>query len=226
MIDPDVPLSPTDPVGVRDQAATPSSRWVYVVDDDSMVRRSLSFALSTAGFQVRAFVCGQDFLEEAHALVPGCVLLDVRMPGLDGIALLDALGDQSRRFAVVTMTGHGDVDTAVKAMKRGARDFLEKPFTDAALLASLDALFLRLPALVQADAERRQAVEMIARLTPREHDLLRGLVAGLSNKAVASRLEVSVRTVEMHRGSLMGRLAVKSVADAVRIAMLADVEPL
>jgi two-component system response regulator FixJ len=147
-----------------------------------MIRRSLSFALKTAGFDVRAFVSGRDFLDEVDMLAAGCVLLDMRMPEMDGIAVLDELGERVRRFPVVIVTGHGDVDTAVKAMKRGSTDFLEKPFSDAALLEVLDAVFLTLPALAQSDAERMQAAARVAALTPRELGVLQGLVAGMSNK--------------------------------------------
>jgi two-component system response regulator FixJ len=203
-----------------------SRNHVYVVDDDQMVRRSLSFALNVAGFEVRAFASGRDFLDELDLLASGCVLLDLRMPGIDGIGVLDALGDRLGRFPVVVITAHGDVESAVKAMKRGSTDFLEKPFTDAVLLEVLNTLFLTLPARAEADAERAQAAARVAVLTPRERDLLQGLVAGLSNKGVANRLGVSVRTVEMHRSNLMERLGAGSLAEVVRLAILAGVEPL
>lgn len=197
-------------------------RCVYVIDDDSMVRRSLSFALTTAGFEVRAFLCGQDFLTEAETLAPGCVLLDVRMPGISGLDVLDALADRVHRFAVLIMTGHGDVDTAVTAMKRGARDFLEKPFTDQALLDILDTLFVALPGQIDAHAARSDAIARIASLSPRERDVLDGLVAGLPNKLIAYQLDISVRTVEMHRQRLMERLGVKTLGDALKLAVLAS----
>lgn len=203
--------------------STPGSR-VYIVDDDSMVRRSLSFSLRTLGYQTRAFATGADFLNEADLLAPGCVLLDIRMPHVDGLAVLEALGAQVQRFAVVAMTGHGDVDTAVRAMKRGARDFLEKPFSDDLLAEILGALLCELPIQAEAEAKRKEATARIALLSPREHDVLRGLVAGQSNKAVAHRLGIGIRTVEMHRGKLMSRLGVKSLAEAVRIAVAAAVE--
>lgn len=197
------------------------SRNVYVVDDDISVRRSVSFALATAGFAVRAFGTGRDFLDAADALAPGCVLLDLRMPDLGGFAVLRELGERRRRFPVVTITGYGDIETAVNAMKLGSRDFLEKPFSDAALLSVLDSVFASLPREVEAEGERLRAEGLVAGLTPRERELLEGLVAGLSNKGVANKLGVSVRTVEMHRGNLMDRLGVKSLADVVRIALLA-----
>lgn len=197
------------------------SRNVYIVDDDTSVRRSVSFALTTAGFSVRAFASGQDFLDAADTLAPGCVLLDLRMPDLGGLAVLRELGKRQRRFPVVTITGYGDVETAVSAMKLGSRDFLEKPFSDAALLSVLDAVFVSLPRELEAEGERSRAEALVAGLTSRERELLDGLVAGLSNKGVANKLGVSVRTVEMHRGNLMDRLGVKSLADVVRIALMA-----
>lgn len=119
---------------------------VYIIDDDRMVRRALSFALKASGFEARAFVSGRGFLDEIDLLDSGCVLLDLRMPGMDGIAVLDELGDRVRRFPVVMITGHGDLDIAVKAVKLGASDFLEKPFTEARLLEILETLFQTIPA--------------------------------------------------------------------------------
>ncbi|MEO5938346.1 MAG: response regulator [Sphingomonas sp.] len=211
-----------DPIREVPSVQPSLAKYVYIVDDDSMVRRSLSFALTTAGFEVRAFACGQDFLDEVTVLRPGCVLLDVRMPQTDGIQVLDALASQVDQFDVLIMTAHGDVDTAVKAMKRGARDFLEKPFTDQLLLDVLNGLFLALPTRVEAHEERSDAVLRVSRLTSREREVLDGLVAGLPNKLIAYRLGISIRTVEMHRGRLMERLGVKSLVDALKIAVLAS----
>lgn len=220
MADDPIEIRPRDPLADA-PGGQPGQRLVYIVDDDSSLRRSLTFALTTAGYEVRAFASGRDFLEEVDALDPGCVLLDLRMPDLGGFAVLDELGKRSRRFPVVTITGHGDVETAVRAMKHGSRDFLEKPFSDSALLGALESVFATLPAEIEADSERLRATRLVARLTPRERELLEGLVAGFSNKGVANQLGLSVRTVEMHRGNLMDRLGVKSLADVVRIALLA-----
>jgi two-component system response regulator FixJ len=209
------------PNDAAQDVASGTSRNVYIVDDDASVRRSVSFALTTAGFAVRAFAMGRDFLDAADTLAPGCVLLDLRMPDLGGFAVLRELGERRRRFPVVTITGYGDIETAVNAMKLGSRDFLEKPFSDAALLSVLDTVFASLPRELETEGERLRAEGLVAGLTPRERELLQGLVAGLSNKGVANKLGVSVRTIEMHRGNLMDRLGVKSLADAVRIALLA-----
>lgn len=219
-----VPTEPPTTSHAESNSLPPNQ--VYIVDDDSMVRRSLTFSLTTSGFGTRAFSSGRDFLDEADLLAPGCVLLDIRMPGMDGLAVLDALGARVQRFAIVAMTGHGDVDTAVQAMKRGARDFLEKPFTDAALTDILTTLVRALPRDVDADAARNDAVARLADLTPREHDILRGLLAGQPNKVLAHNLGISIRTVEMHRGTMMKRMGVKSVGEAVRIAIAASIEPI
>lgn len=204
------------------KASTPSAR-VYIVDDDSMVRRSLSFSLSASEYSVRAFASGRDFLDEVDNLPSGCVLLDIRMPDIDGLAVLDDLEKRIHRLAVVAMTGHGDIDTAVQAMKRGAKDFLEKPFNDAILIQTLNSLFEILPAHAEDAYVRKVAIARVERLTLRERDVLHGLVAGLSNKALARDLGIGVRTVEMHRLNLMGRMGTKSVAEVVRLAALAGV---
>ena len=224
MVDPG-PVASTEPLLAP--ISLPASRppdQVYIVDDDSMVRRSLSFLLSTSGFGTRAFASGRDFLDEVDMLATGCVLLDIRMPGLDGLAVLEELGTRVQRFAVVAMTGHGDVDIAVRAMKRGARDFLEKPFTDAVLIETLTTLVRVLPRQIGAHAGSKDAAARVALLTPREQEVLHGLLAGLPNKVMADKLGISVRTVEMHRGNLMERMGVKSLAEAVRIAIAASEE--
>ncbi|TPG14585.1 response regulator transcription factor [Sphingomonas oligophenolica] len=199
----------------------PSTRVVYIVDDDSMVRRSLSFSLATAGFATRAFASGRDFLDAVDSLGSGCVLLDIRMPDIDGIAVLDQLATRAQRFAVVAMTGHGDVHTAVSAMKRGAQDFIEKPFSNKALVDVLTTLFQALPAQADADAEHRDAIDRVTKLTSRERDVLRGMVAGQSSKTLAHELGIGIRTVEMHRTHLMATMGARSLADVVRIALTA-----
>jgi two-component system response regulator FixJ len=224
-------IPPDSPPSAGPSGATPSPesdrrRQVYVVDDESAIRRSLSFSLTTAGFEVRTFGSGRDFLGEVDALAPGCVLLDLRMADFCGFTVLEKLGERQRLFPVVAMTGFGDVQTAVEAMKRGARDFLEKPFPDELLLEALEALFSTLRGEVEAGVQQIRAAGLVAGLTPRERELLQGLLAGLSNKGVANLLGVSVRTIEMHRGNLMARLGVKSLADAVRIALAAGLKPL
>lgn len=198
-----------------------AARRIYIVDDDSIVRRSLFFTLSTAGFEVRPFLSGDDLLDEIGGLQPGCILLDLRMPQKDGLEVLTELGERTRRFPVVVITGHGEVDVAVKMMKLGAADFLEKPFSEAALLAVLEPLFAVLPAKIEAEAERVRAEALVSGLTPRQRDVLQGLVSGLSNKGAAAQLKISDRTVEIHRANVMKHLGASSVSEAVRLGLLA-----
>lgn len=197
------------------------TRQVYVVDDDSMVRSSTAYFLAASGLGARMFRSGQEFLDALPGLDPGCVLLDVRLPGIDGLQVLEAMHDRLAQFPVIVMTGHGDVATAVRAMKLGASDFHEKPFDEAALLDTLARLFAMLDKQVEADDHQAAAQARLALLTRREVDVLRGLAAGLPNKVLAYELGLSVRTVEMHRANMMTRLGVRSLPEALRLAYLA-----
>jgi two-component system response regulator FixJ len=198
-----------------------TDKQVYVVDDDEAIRRSLSFMLKTSGHKVELFTCGEEFLKAAPKLAPGCVLLDIRMPGMDGLEVQAAMAERGLTFPVVVMTGHGDIAIAVRAMKAGAIDFLEKPFEKAAMLGAIEQGFSKLGA---SDLRRLRAEEAATRLevlTPRERDVLRGLVEGLPNKSIAYDLGISPRTVEIHRANLMSKLDVKSLSEALRIAFAA-----
>ena len=175
------------------------------------------------GIRAVIFDTGTAFLAVADGLEPGCVLLDVRMPGADGFEVLTGIAARGAALPTVVMTGHGDVLTAVRAMKLGAADFLEKPFTEDMVVAVLDRLFANLDADVAQDISRHAAAEKIARLTEREAEVLHGLIAGHSNKVLAYDLGISVRTIEMHRASLMDRLDVRTFAEALRIAFEAGV---
>ena len=194
---------------------------VYLVDDDDAIRRSASFMLKTSGFIVAAFASGTDFLKAAHGLGIGCVLLDVRMPDIDGLAVQAELKARGIVWPVIVMTGHGDVSVAVAAMKAGAVDFLEKPFEKAELLAALEDGFARLHQNGHRAERAAVAVIRLEALTPRERDVLRGLVNGLPNKTIAYDLAISPRTVEIHRAHLMTKLEVRSLAAALRIAFAA-----
>lgn len=200
---------------------------VYVIDDESDVRRSLGFFLKTAGFMPRPYLSGEDFLTDAPDLAPGCVLLDVRMPDINGLDVIERLGNRISHLPVIVMTGHGDISTAVTAMKLGAIDFLEKPFEDEALVAALGRGFDMLARDTQAEEERRGAERRIAALTPRERDVLRLLGDGKSNKEVAIALDLSVRTVEMHRATMFDRLGVRTLPEALKLAFRAraDLDP-
>lgn len=167
-----------------------------------------------------------DFLDEAPRLDPGCVLVDIRMPDLDGLSFLEHFPQElSARFPIIMITAHGDLQSAVRAMKLGARDFLEKPFEEAALLGLLDSLSDGLETALSLDLARKHARERIERLTPREADLLRAMLQGETTKQAAYALGISVRTAEMHRGNLLDRLGVRSMAEAIRIAVQAGWVP-
>ena len=197
---------------------------IYVVDDDEAIRRSLSFLLKTSGYAVRLFEGGTAFLKEAAGLEPGCVLLDVRMPDIDGLEVQRELRARGVMLPVVIMTGHGDIDMAVAAMKAGASDFIEKPFEKAALLGCVEAARRVAVAERGAGARAEDARARLNVLTDRERDVLDGLVEGLPNKTIAFDLGISPRTVEIHRANLMQKLEVKSLAEALRIAFHAGLE--
>ncbi|QGP79196.1 response regulator FixJ [Sphingobium sp. CAP-1] len=195
---------------------------LYVVDDDEAIRRSLSFLLRTSGFAVTLFDGGLPFLKAAADLPQGCVLLDVRMPDMDGLEVQRELRARGVMLPVVIMTGHGDVDMAVAAMKAGASDFIEKPFDKHSLLACIEAARRQSVAARGASARAQEAQARLNVLTDRERDVLGGLVEGLPNKTIAYDLGISPRTVEIHRANLMQKLEVKSLAEALRIAFHAD----
>jgi two-component system response regulator FixJ len=201
-----------------------SDRIVYVVDDESEVRRSLGFFLKAADYLPRPYLNGEDFLADARDLAPGCVLLDLRMSELDGLAVIERLGDRLRRLPVILMTGHGDIGTAVRAMKLGAVDFLEKPFEEPVLIEALERAFAMLSRDVREDRDRREAERLIETLSPRERDVLTLLSDGKSNKEVAIALDLSVRTVEMHRATMFDRLGVRTLPEALRLAFRAGMD--
>jgi two-component system, LuxR family, response regulator FixJ len=192
-------------------------RPVYVIDDDHMFRKSLVFYLSTQGYAPRPFSGGVEFLAEAHSLPPGCVVLDLRMPHMDGLQVLRDMADLLEQLPVVFMTGHGEIATAVAAMREGAFDFLEKPCEEDQLLEAISGAFAQLDQDRTVSEERRRARERVGSLTIRERDVLYGLARGQSNKIIAEVLGLSVRTVEMHRASMMHRLGVRTLSDALRI---------
>jgi two-component system response regulator FixJ len=194
---------------------------VYLVDDEAAVRRSVAFMLKTAGYQVESFESGEAFLKVAAGLAPGCVLMDVRLGGIDGLAVQQELSDRGILLPVIIITGHGDVALAVRAMRAGAVDFIEKPFQRAALVAALGQAQLHNDGRSRLQAMAREAEVRLNVLTPREKDVLAGLVDGHSNKVIAYDLGISPRTVEIHRANLMTKLGVDSLSDALRIAFAA-----
>ena len=197
-------------------------RLVHLVDDDSAIRRSVSFALKTSGFEVRVYESGNELLKNARDLKAGCILLDIRMPGMDGLEVQHALKEAGVALPVVIMTGHGDVNLAVRAMKAGAVDFIEKPFQKALLLAAIEQALSRLNhASINHECSDAAAVKLQL-LTPRERQVLDGLAKGLPNKSIGFDLGISPRTVEIHRANLMTKLAAGSLSEALRISFAAE----
>jgi len=195
---------------------------VHIVDDEDSVRRSVAFLLRTAGFDVHAYASGVAFLKEVRTVRPGCILLDVRMPEMDGMEVQRELAARGVTMPIVVLTGHGDVPIAVEAMKAGAVDFLEKPFEKSVLLAALDVAFKRVERCRRAAVSAREAATRIARLTPREREVLLKLADGLPNKTIAYDFGISARTVEAHRANIMAKLEVHSFSAALRLVYAAN----
>lgn len=200
-------------------------RLVHLVDDDEAIRRSVGFALKTSGFQVRSYESGVDLLKAGTSLDPGCILLDIRMPGMDGIEVQSALREKGVTLPVIIMTGHGDVSLAVQAMKAGAVDFIEKPFEKAVLLSAIEHAMERLERSTAKHDRADEAAVKLQALTPREREVLDGLAKGLPNKTIAYDLGISPRTVEIHRANVMTKLGVRSLSEALRIAFAAQDHP-
>jgi two-component system response regulator FixJ len=196
---------------------------IYVIDDDDAVRQSLEFLLKTAGMAVRGFEHARAFLEILPQIGHGVVITDVRMPDISGIDLLRSLKQTNPDLPVIVITGHGDISLAVEAMKIGAVDFLEKPFDDDLLIASVRAALDRDADAAERKAELGQITEKLAALSNRERQVLDGLVAGNANKTIAFDLGISPRTVEIYRANVMTKMAANSLSDLVRMAMLADI---
>lgn len=199
----------------------PDNQTVYLIDDDEDVRRSVSFLLSTAGFAVRVYESALMFLEKLEGLPQGCIVSDVRMPGMDGVELLRHLKSKGIAMPTIIMTGHGDVALAVSAMKAGAVDFIEKPFGDDVLISSVRAGLAQLSSTSQSEAEIMQIRARAGDLSARERQVLDGLLNGLPNKTIAYDLSLSPRTVEVHRAAVMAKMGAKSLSELVRMAMLA-----
>ena len=198
---------------------------VYIVDDDEAVRDSLAVLLETQGYAVAGFASAPAFLAAAPALPAGVLVADIRMPGMDGLELQQRLNEQALSFPMIVVTGHGDVPLAVRAMKAGAIDFIEKPFAADTILAAIMAGLSRLSKPRPHAAPAAGATARLAALSPREREVLLGLVAGLPNKAIAYDLAISPRTVEIHRARVMQKMQAKSLSELVRLALAAGVAP-
>jgi two-component system, LuxR family, response regulator FixJ len=196
---------------------------VYVIDDDEAVRQSLEFLLKTAGLTVRGFDNAKSFLDLLPQIRSGCIITDVRMPGITGIDLLRRVKELGIEIPVIVITGHGDISLAVEAMKIGAVDFLEKPFDDDTLLAVVRGSLSRNADTTQRNAELSQINDRLAALSNRERQVLDGLVAGKANKGIAFDLGISPRTVEIYRANLMTKMAANSLSDLVRMAMMSGI---
>ena len=198
---------------------------IYVIDDDAAMRDSLDFLLGSAGFSVRLFDSAQRFLNELPKLAFGCVVTDIRMPGIDGMELLRRLnsGNSQRKLPVIVMTGHGDVPLAVEAMKLGALDFLEKPFEDERLIGMIETALSRNESGAEGDAITTDMAARMASLTQRERQVMQGLVSGQSNKVIAREYDISPRTVEVYRANVMTKMQAGSLSELVRFAIRAGV---
>jgi two-component system response regulator FixJ len=197
-------------------------RTVHLVDDDDSVRRSVGFMLKTSGYRVLSYASGQDLLAASKELGDGCILMDIRMPGMDGLEVQEALRERGVALPVVIMTGHGDIALAVRAMKAGAIDFIEKPFDKPVLMAALEQSFASLSTAADSRGRAKDALVRLQVLTGRERQVLDGLADGLPNKTIAFDLGISPRTVEIHRANLMTKLQVRSLSEALRIAFAAQ----
>ncbi|WP_010219551.1 response regulator transcription factor [Sphingomonas sp. PAMC 26621] len=197
------------------------ARTIHIVDDDDAIRQSLGFMLRKAGHVVETYSSGTEFLKTTTRATQGCVLLDVRMPEIDGLEVQARLGAQGIMLPVIMLTGHGDVTLAVRAVKAGAIEFLEKPFERSALLQAVDEALDQARRNDRSQLAASEAVVCLAALSPRERDVLNGMVLGRPNKLIAFDLGISMRTVEAHRANLMEKLSARSLSDVLRIAFAA-----
>jgi FixJ family two-component response regulator len=198
---------------------------IFVIDDDNSVRKSLSRLLRTFGFSVETYESGERFLsrEPYHGI--GCIVLDIRMPGLSGMDLHDELIRVGRALPIIFITGHGDIPMSVRAMKKGAIDFLPKPFDEEDLLQALDKAIKADKKAKEEQIEYNHAMKLIEGLTTREREIVPYIISGMLNKQIAFKLSIAEKTVKVHRGRIMVKLGVESVADLVRLAMKADIKP-
>ncbi|WP_322097152.1 response regulator FixJ [Pelagibius sp. Alg239-R121] len=203
-----------------------SKRKIYIVDDDEAVRDSLQILIESYDYETETFESGTAFLGAAEQIGSGCVLLDVRMPDIDGLEIQARLATSSPGLTVIIITGHGDVPMAVKAMKAGAFDFIEKPFTDDVLMESLQRAWAHRKSVAdtQDQGSNNEVLERIEDLTPRERDVLNQLIIGRPNKIIAYELGISPRTVEVHRARVMEKMQAKSLSHLVRMALAAGLQ--
>ncbi len=196
---------------------------IHIIDDDVSVRESMGVLLRSAGFRVRTYESGAAFLQSFPQAAFGCIITDVRMSDVSGIELLRRLKDLGNKMPVIVMTGHGDVPLAVEAMKIGAADFFQKPFDADQMITAVRAALGASEKDADRDAEKAELHERLASLSPREREVLQGLVAGHPNKVIASDLGISPRTVEVYRANVMTKMKSSSLSELVRMALVAGV---
>ncbi|AXE64838.1 response regulator transcription factor [Hyphomonas sp. NPDC076900] len=197
------------------------TRLIHLVDDDEAIRHSASFMLRHAGFRVKTYVDGVTFLDQVEEAEKGCILLDVQMPKMDGLQVQEVLNERGVAMPVIVLTGHGDVAVAVRAMKAGAVDFVEKPYAKQTLVEALTRAFERLEARRKEEVLADEARGLIEHLTAREKEVLLGLVDGQTNKEIAISLDISPRTVEIHRANVMEKMGASNLSTVLRIAFAA-----
>ena len=201
--------------------------FVYIVDDDEAVRDSLRWLLEGNGFSVKVFSNAEELLDfsktQSHGMV-GCLILDVRMPGITGVELHDVLLKEGINIPVIFITGHGSVSLAVKSMKKGAIDFLEKPFSDEEICRLVDSSLQKARDVSDKREVNLKAQELLAKLTPRENQVLERITAGRLNKQIADDLNISIKTVEAHRANIMTKVEARTVAELIKIALRANEE--
>jgi RNA polymerase sigma factor (sigma-70 family) len=195
---------------------------VYVVDDDPSARDSLCWLLATEDIVSSAYESAESFLEHWRSEWSGCILVDVRMPGKSGLQLQDELNARSNLMPVIVLTGHADVPVAIRAMKQGAYDFLEKPYSDDELLNSVKSALQREREISNAESEKARAARALENLTERENEVMRLVVAGKTNKLIGAQLGISEKTVEIHRARVMEKTGASSLSELVRICLLLE----
>jgi two-component system response regulator FixJ len=195
---------------------------VHVVDDDAAMRDSIAFLLASADLEARTYESAAALLARVDVLEPGCIVTDVRMPGMNGLELVRELGKRGAPHHVIVLTGHADVSLAVECMKAGVADFLEKPFAEEAFLGAVRAALARGHGEAERAAEQSVIAERVAQLTGRERDVFAAIVAGESNKSAAIKLGISPRTVEIYRANVMSKMQAHSLSELVRMALMLE----
>ncbi|HEX5492483.1 MAG TPA: response regulator [Candidatus Udaeobacter sp.] len=201
----------------------PTNSLVFLIDDDPSVRKGVSRLLRAAAFKTEAFASASDFLARDQHTGPACVIVDVRMPGINGMHLQDLLLQQRREEQLVFITGHGNISMCAQAMKAGAVDFLQKPFRDTELLGCVERALVRSAQQRQRGLEKTEARRLLDLLTPREFEVMQLVVTGMLNKQIAARLGTAEKTIKVHRGRVMKKLALESVAELVRLVQTARI---